>query len=472
MLDFELNIDVEKIILKENIDNSFKEIFDIETFSIDVINSDDDFNDIFQEEFVPKNDMSFNVELDNKSSVYNADFRKHFGLHSFNIFCESNSNNDFNSSFQEFFNIQKSDLNIDVLNNLKPRTETVGIEEKVTQVTEEVVEVKNIEEVIEIEDEFPFRIELNEDGTVFDCDFRKHFNIYNFETCVDRDRGIDDSLFEEHFQIISETTYDYDIINNLKKNFSSRKVLTRDDIPDQEVDIYSLDETKKTSVSIEEKFENKSSSIKEKTFYKIVEVGEDIEEKVLPEPKIETPNLDEFERKINGLEEKYEDLLQKTKDQYENKMNKMSEEFAIFRNNIVSQVNRMAMVSSSSGGGAVNILDMDDVDRSNLQNGYSLSYNSTSKKFQFIDIGNVGSTSSFDLMHSFCFTITQTDLDNGYFDLPFPANPNYHHLSEILINGIQNNCPDQYTFITSTRINTSNLVLDLDDKVRIVYIKS
>ena len=458
MLDFELNIDVEKIILKENIDNSFKEIFDIETFSVDVNNSDEDFNRIFQEEFVPKNDMSFNVELDNKSSVYDADFRKHFGLHSFNIFCESNSNNDFNSSFQDFFN-----LNID--------PENVDIEEEVPQVTEEVVEVQKVEEVVEVEEKFPFRIELNEGGTVFDYDFRKHFNIHNFETCVDRDRSVDDSLFQEYFEVRCESSYDYNIINNLKKKFSSRKVLTRDDVPDQEVDIYSLDETKKTSVSIEEKFEKKSSSIKEKAFYKIVEVGEEIEEKVLPEPKIETPNLDEFERKVNGLEEKYEDLLQKTKDQYENQMNKMTEEFATFRNNIASQVSRMA-IASSSGGGAVNILDMDDVDRTNLQNGYSLSYNSTLKKFQFIDIGSVGSTSTLDLMHSFCFEITQTHLDNQYFDLPFPSDSRYDDLSEIIINGIQNNSPDQYTFSTRSRIDTSNLTLDLGDKIRIFYIKS
>ena len=460
MLDFELNIDVKSIILKENIDNSFKETFNIKSFSVDVGNSsNEDLNDIFQEEFIPKSDMSFNVELDNKSSVYDADFRKHFGLHSFNIFCESNSNSDFNSSFQDFFN-----LNID--------PENVDIEEEVPQVTEEVVEVQKAEEVVEVEEKFPFRIELNEGGTVFDYDFRKHFDIHNFQTCVDRDRDINDNLFEEYFEIRCESTYDYDIINNLKKNFSSRKVLTRDDIPDQEVDIYSLDKAKKTSVSIEEKFEKKSSSIKEKAFYKIVEVGEEIEEKVLPEPKIETPNLDEFERKINGLEEKYEDLLQKTKDQYENQMNKMTEEFATFRNNIASQVSRMAMVSSSAGGGAVNIIDMDDVDRTNLQNGYSLSYNSTLKKFQFIDIGSIGSSSTFDLMHSFYFEITQTDLNNGYFDLPFPSDPRYHNLSEILINGIQNNCPDQYTFSTVSRIDTSLLTLALGDKVRIVYIKS
>ncbi len=458
MLDFELNIDVEKIILKENIDNSFKEIFDIETFSVGVINSDEDLNDIFQEEFIPKSDMSFNVELDNKSSVYDADFRKHFGLHSFNIFCESNSNNDFNSSFQDFFN-----LNID--------PENVDIEEEVPQVTEEVVEVQKVEEVVEVEEKFPFRIELNEGGTVFDYDFRKHFNIHNFETCVDRDRSVDDSLFQEYFEVRCESSYDYSIINNLKKDFSSRKVLTRDDIPDQEVDIYSLDEDKKTSVSIEEKFEKKSSVIKEKTFYKIVEVEEEteeIEEKVLPEPKIETSHLDDFERKISGLEEKYEDLLQKTKDQYESRMNKMTEEFATFRNNVATQVSRMAMVSTSGGGGATKILDMDDFERSSLQNGTVLSYNGTSKKFELIN----NSASTLDLMHSFCFEITQTDLNNGYFDLPHPADPRYDHLSEILINGIQNNCPDQYTFLTASRIDTSSLTLGLGDKIRIVYIKS
>ena len=152
-------------------------------------------------------------------------------------------------------------------------------------------------------------------------------------------------------------------------------------------------------------------------------------------------------------------------------MNKMSEEFSTFRNNIASQVSRMALASSSGGGGATKIFDMDDFERSSLQSlqdGNVLTYNGTSRKFEVIN----NSTSTLDLMHSFCFEITQTHLDNGYFDLPFPADPNYVHLSEILINGIQNNCPDQYTFPTQSRIDTSLLTLDLGDKVRIVYIKT
>ena len=459
MLDFELNIDVKTIILKENIDNSFKELFNLKTFSVDVSdNSNKDFDDVFQEEFILKKDISFNVELDNKSSVYDSDFREHFGLHSFNVFCENNSNVDINSSFQDLFNTKQ----FRVFDELKSRIESEDIVEDIPQV---------VEEVVEVEEKFPFRIELNEGGTVFDYDFRKHFDIHSFETCVDRDKDINDFLFEEYFEIRCESTYDYDIINNLKKDFSSRKVLTRDDIPDQEVDIYSLDEDMKNSTSLEEDFENKSSVIKEKTFYKIVEVeeeSEEIEEKVLPELKIETSHLDDFERKIYGLEEKYEDLLQKTKDQYEDKMNKMSEEFASFRNNVATQVSRMAMVSTSGGGGATKILDMDDFERSSLQNGNVLSYNGTSKKFELIN----NSASTLDLMHSFCFEITQTDLNNGYFDLPHPADPRYDHLSEILINGIQNNCPDQYTFPTTSRIDTSSLTLDLGDKIRIVYIKS
>ena len=125
-----------------------------------------------------------------------------------------------------------------------------------------------------------------------------------------------------------------------------------------------------------------------------------------------------------------------------------------------------------SGSGVDNVLDMGDVDTSNLQNGYILSYDSASENFKFVDAGSAGSTSTLDLMDSFCFHVIQEDLDNGYYDLPHAADPNYYHLSEIIINGMQNNCPDQYTFISTSRINISTLSLAVGDKVRILYIKS
>ena len=474
MLNFELEIDVESIILKEDIDNSFREAFDIQNFSIDLSDKVQDIDSFFQEEFSPIKQISFGVEIDSDSSVYDNDFRKFFGLHSFNIFCEDNNIQNMNKNFQEFFNVQNRDLDVSLLEKFKPPTVENTTEEVVEPIIqiENTVEVETVEEVLE-QDKFPFRIELSEDGTVFDYDFRKHFDIHNFETCLDRDKSVNDLLFEEHFDVNLEPTYDYDIINNLKRNLNSRKIITRDEVPDKEPDIFSIDESKKKSLSLDESLEKTKSVIKEKTFYKIVEADELISEKVVQEqPIVQTPNLDEFEQKINGLEQKYEDLLQKTKDQYENQMNRMAEDFTNFRNNVSQQISRMAMISTSAGGGAVNILDMDDVDKSNLQNGYTLSYNSALNKFQFIDLGAVGSSATFDLMESDVFVITQTDINNGYLDLSFPADPNYYDISELHINGIMNTCPDEYDFLTTSRIDITNLVLMVGDKVRIVYIKS
>ena len=75
-------------------------------------------------------------------------------------------------------------------------------------------------------------------------------------------------------------------------------------------------------------------------------------------------------------------------------------------------------------------------------------------------------------MESESFTITQQDIDNGYLDISFLADPNYYDISEVHINGIMNSFPDEYNFVSQNRVNISNLTLTVDDKIRIVYIKS
>ena len=54
--------------------------------------------------------------------------------------------------------------------------------------------------IVEVEEPFPFRVCLNEKNFIYDCEFRKHFKIHNFKTCVDRSKNIDDLVFEEHFE--------------------------------------------------------------------------------------------------------------------------------------------------------------------------------------------------------------------------------------------------------------------------------
>lgn len=488
-------------------DYDFRKHFNIHNFET-ILDRDKTVNDLSFEEYFqvnllpkcdvivnPKNNLSFNIELDEQSSVFDYDFRKRFGIKTFNIFCKNTDIGNINEEFNDLFYDEKlnSPLNVDILNNLKPLivndvvetfqevVEVQTVEEVVEQV-QEVIEVETVQEVVEVpeeiaqevetveeQEEFPFGIELCKDGLVFDYDFRNHFNIHNFKICLDRSKSVDDLIFEDRFKVDLEPIYDYDIIDNLKRNLNSRKIITRDEVPENEPDVFSIDKSKKTQLSLDESLEENKSVIKENSFYKIVEVNPDITQ--LP-TEVDTSYKEEVDEKLSNMESKYEDLLQKTKDQYQNQMNKMAEEFATFRNNIAQQVSRMAMVSTSAGGGAVNILDMDDVDKTNIQDGYTLSYNSNTRKFEFLDLSTVGSSATFNLMESEVFTITQNDLDNSYMDLSFSADSNYYDISEFHINGLVNIHQTNYTFTTSSRIDISNLSLEIGDIVRIVYIKS
>tara|TARA_B000000557_G_scaffold221503_1_gene189883 strand:+ start:6378 stop:7493 length:1116 start_codon:yes stop_codon:yes gene_type:complete len=370
MIDFELDIDIESILLKENIDNSFRDVFDIQNFSVNINkNETESLDTIFEQEFAPKKEMSFDVVVDIKSTLHNSDFRSHFGIH-------------------------------------------------------------------------------------------------NFETCLDENKNINDIIFEEHFK--EEQKYDYNIIDKLKKNLNSRKILTREEreqIPENEPEVFSIEEDKKEVVSIEEGLKKSESVIKENSFYRIVEFDEsDLTQ--LP-TKVDTSYKEEVDQKIADLENKYEDLLQKTKDDYESRLEKMLGDFSNFRNQVNQQVNRMAFISSSTGGGAVNILDMDDLDKTNLQDGYSLSYNSDLRKFEFVDIVS----KTLDHLQSEIYIITQDDIDRGYLELNIPSDPEYYNISELHINGLVNTYPEEYDFISPTQVNISNLLVDPEDKVKIIYVK-
>ena len=55
----------------------------------------------------------------------------------------------------------------------------------------------------------------------------------------------------------------------------------------------------------------------------------------------------------------------------------MMNEFNLFKKMMLDQMSsvKSTFLSATSGGGAINVLDMQDIDKSNLQNGYTLSYN-------------------------------------------------------------------------------------------------
>jgi len=655
-------IDIDKDLLEEKINNSFRKFFNIQNFSVQLKEEVDDLNWLFNEEFSPRIDESFSVQLkeevddlnwlfneefspriDESFSIQlektksdlnevfrkdfyipkslsfdielrrsffsvNESFSKFFGIESFNLLLDESKNiND--SLFEEYFNLNSDDkiLNLENIQSLKKREEIVQTEQVVNniiQAEDEVLEVveteNNLNFLVELDNSnvkninklfietFPqdlienFSIQLKKSYTDLNEVFRKDFytpkrfcfgidlkynsfnlnesfcrffDIETFNLLLDESKNINDSLFEEYFKIenlteelkiedavdqvvknyfeinLDETKsvtdvifeeyfkplqqYDYNTIQKLRKSLNSRKILTREEREEflkSEPLVSDIEVEKKKNISLEENIESNTEKIKDSSFYKIIQINDkDLEEPV--ENKVDEAYKEEVDKKIIDLENKYEDLLQKTKDDYESKLGKMVSDFSDFRNFISQQVTRMSFISSSSaGGGAVNILDMDDVNKADLGDGKSLVYDQNTKKFTFqtfatteslnvenmsdVDISqvqdgdvlvynsttgkfetaNLQTTSveaSLNIKEVVDFEITESNLTDTYLQLPSTPDNRYYHLSEVQINGLVNShYPNHYTFIEDDRIDITNLNLTTGDKVRIVYIKS
>ena len=89
--------------------------------------------------------------------------------------------------------------------------------------------------------------------------------------------------------------------------------------------------------------------------------------------------LDHFEQTLNQrqLASKMSQYMPEAKET--NELTQLKEQFNHFRKLVQQQM------STIGGGGAVNLLDLDDIDTSSLGNGKFLVYNSTSGKLEFTD---------------------------------------------------------------------------------------
>ena len=89
--------------------------------------------------------------------------------------------------------------------------------------------------------------------------------------------------------------------------------------------------------------------------------------------------LDHFEQTLNQrqLASKMSQYMPEAKET--NELTQLKEQFNHFRKLVTHQM------STIGGGGAVNLLDLDDIDTSSLGNGKFLVYNSTSGKLEFTD---------------------------------------------------------------------------------------
>jgi len=119
--------------------------------------------------------------------------------------------------------------------------------------------------------------------------------------------------------------------------------------------------------------------IKEVPVEKKVEISEQDNSQRIDILKTFFDKLDHFEQTLNQKElaSKMTQYMPEAKDT--NELTQLKEQFNHFRKLVTHQM------STIGGGGAVNLLDLDDIDTSSLGNGKFLVYNSTSGKLEFTD---------------------------------------------------------------------------------------
>ena len=119
--------------------------------------------------------------------------------------------------------------------------------------------------------------------------------------------------------------------------------------------------------------------IKEVPVEKKVEMSEQDNAKRIDILQTFFDKLDHFEETLNQKElaSKMKQYMPEAKDT--NELTELKEQFNHFRKLVTHQM------STIGGGGAVNLLDLDDIDTSSLGNGKFLVYNSTSGKLEFTD---------------------------------------------------------------------------------------
>jgi len=108
-------------------------------------------------------------------------------------------------------------------------------------------------------------------------------------------------------------------------------------------------------------------------------IGEEVNAQRIDVLKTFFNRLDKFEETINQRElaQKMKQYMPEQKER--NELTELKEQFNHFRNLVSRQM------STIGGGGAVNLLDLDDIDTSSLGNGKFLVYNSTTGKLEFTD---------------------------------------------------------------------------------------
>ena len=184
--------------------------------------------------------------------------------------------------------------------------------------------------------------------------------------------------------------------------------------------------------------------------------------------KIKEEYDQKLEDELSNAQKVYQENLDDVKKDNDKKIEKIVGEFNTFKKMVLEQVRglKSSFLSSVSGGGAINFLDLFDVKRSDvIPSGAMIRYDDIIKKF-VIDAPGTGGNQQVDF-----FTVEQEMIDIGFIQLSAEANPEFFNSSKVEINGLANLYPIDYDFIDNDKIDSKDLGLQLGDTLRVVYTK-
>lgn len=185
--------------------------------------------------------------------------------------------------------------------------------------------------------------------------------------------------------------------------------------------------------------------------------------------KIKEEYDQKLEDELSNAQKIYQENLDDVKKDNDKKIEKIVGEFNTFKKMVLEQVRglKSSFLSSVSGGGAINFLDLFDVKKEEeIVHGGLVRYDGELKKF-VVDPPGTGGNQQVDFL-----TVDQDMIDAGVIQLSEEANPEFFNSSKVEINGLANLYPVDYNFIDNGRIDSSRLILTVGDTLRIVYTKS
>lgn len=407
------------------------------------------FSDIFQE------------TVDDEIKDVNQYFRVNKEQDEFRvIFTENFKEKDFlevNKQFETFFDCPKEESvtvikpepNFDILRKNIPLNFKTLNEEFDSFFSEKIINVEIVKKLKDI------KIDLDEQVQKIELNFDINLNSEKEQKLTINEN------FQEFFDIIPNKTKflkEDELVKAIKIDHSRRKEKVNFNKPDAQKSFPDfLFSDKKSNDKLKEEITKETDQIIDN---KINEIKQQY-------------NL-LLNEEINQIQIDHQKDLDSLRIEHEKKMESISNEFQMFKKMMIDQMSsvKSTFLSATSGGGSVNILDMDDVNKTDLADGTYLKYDAQSRKFVFSEInvqGEVEQAADKDVFDQ--YDVTQEILTDGYVDLTNTADDTKYELSSAEVNGLSNNFSENYTFISNTRVDITGLELSVGDTLRILYKK-